>query len=147
VGDPALAMSKHYYVTVAQLPVQQPAGQAGVQVLYNFQVLASVGPQGLKPALRIVSAGIGRNTDGKPAPVVTVANESATYGYLSRGQLRVVQKDESGREVLRQTFSGAEIQQALGVGLMASGQQRKITLPIVLPTERGSIVAQFIPGK
>lgn len=147
VGDPALASSKHYYVTVAQLPVQQPTGQIGVQVLYNFQVLASVGPQGVKPSLRIASAEIGKNNGGKPVAVVTVANDSATYGYLSRGRLSIVEKDESGREVLRQSFSGAEIQQALGLGLMASGQRRQITLPIVLPTESGSIVAQFTPSK
>ena len=35
VGDPELAKSKHYYVTVAQLPVQLPEGQSAIQILYN----------------------------------------------------------------------------------------------------------------
>ena len=46
VGDPDLARSKHYYVTVAQLPVQMPQGQSAIQILYNFQVLVSVSPSG-----------------------------------------------------------------------------------------------------
>lgn len=33
VGDPDLKTSKHYYVTVAQLPVKLPAGQSAIQIL------------------------------------------------------------------------------------------------------------------
>ena len=32
VGDPTLAVSKHYYVTVAQLPVKLPEGQSAIQI-------------------------------------------------------------------------------------------------------------------
>jgi P pilus assembly chaperone PapD len=74
VGDPDLAASKHYYITVAQLPVQLPEGQSAIQILYNFQVLVSVGPAGVKPALAIRSASIGQNAEGKPVPVLTVGN-------------------------------------------------------------------------
>lgn len=145
VGDPALARSKHYYVTVAQVPVTGRAGVSGVQVVFNFQVLASVGPRGARPELRVQTAEIGADESGNPAPVVTMANDSATYGYLSRGRLRVIGRDASGREVFRRTYTGPELGQMVGMGLIGSGQQRQFTLPGALPSGTGSIEARFTP--
>jgi fimbrial chaperone protein len=145
VGDPALARSKHYYVTVAQLPVKLPEGQSAIQILYNFQVLVSIAPAGAKPELRIVSAEVGKNEAGKPVPVITITNASAAHGYLSHGRLRIVEKDASGKEVLRRTIPGPEIQQTIGFGLVTSGQTRRITVPVVLPAEGGTVEAQFTP--
>lgn len=146
VGNAALAKSKHYHINVAQLPVTLPKGQSRIQVLYNFVVLASVGPQSATPALRVLSTSLGKNDAGKSVPVVTVANDSATYGYLSRGKLRITGSDQSGKEVFRQTLSGAELQQSLGMGLIGSGQQRQFILPVVLPAEGRTVAAQFTPG-
>jgi fimbrial chaperone protein len=145
VGSPDLARSKHYYVTVAQLPVKLPEGQSAIQILYNFQVLVSVGPQGVKPALKIDGAEIGHNQTGKPVPIIIVSNASAAHGYLSQGRLRVVEKDGSGKEVFRRTFSGPEIQQTVGFGLVGAGQTRRVTVPVVLPVEGGKVEAQFTP--
>jgi fimbrial chaperone protein len=143
VGDPALAKSKHYYVTVAQLPVKLPEGQSAIQILYNFQVLVSVAPPGIKPSLRIVSAEIGKDDKGKPVPVITVTNDSNAHGYLSAGRLRIVETDGSGKEVFRKTIPGPEIQQTMGFGLVTSGQTRRISVPVVLPSEGGKVEAQF----
>lgn len=144
VGDPALGLSKHYYVTVAQLPVKLPGLHPMIQVLYNFQVLTSVGPRGLKPALRVASAQVGRNATGQPAPVVTLSNDSAEYGYISSGMLRVVEKDATGRVVFRRILHGPEIRQTLGYGLISGHQTRRVTLPIVLPVEGGGLEAEFV---
>ena len=56
VGDPDLARSKHYFVTAAQLPVETSDTTSNVQLLYNFQILVSVSPDGVKPSLSIASA-------------------------------------------------------------------------------------------
>lgn len=143
VGDPALAKSKHYYVTVAQLPVKLPEGQSAIQILYNFQVLVSVAPPGVKPALRIVSAEVGKDDKGKPVPVITVTNDSNAHGYLSAGRLRIVEQDAAGKEIFRKTIPGPEIQQTMGFGLVTSGQTRRISVPVVLPSEGGKVEAQF----
>lgn len=145
VGDPVLMNSKHYYVTVAEIPVKADPGASGVQVVFNFQVLVSVGPRGARPALRVQTAALGRDEAGKPVPTVTITNDSATYGYLSHGKLRVIAKDQSGREVFRKTFSGPEIGQMVGMGLINSGQQRQFTFPGALPPEASSIEARFTP--
>ena len=143
VGDPDLAASKHYYITVAQLPVQLPEGQSAIQILYNFQVLVSVGPAGTKPALAITSAAIGKNTEGKPVPVITVGNTSAAHGYLSNGRLRIIQKDAAGKEIFRRSLSGPEIQQTIGFGLIGANQSRVVQIPIELPSDGGTIDAEF----
>lgn len=143
VGDPQLAKSHHYYITVAQLPVKLPEGQSAIQILYNFQVLVSVGPDGIKPQFTIESASIGKNAAGKPVPVLQVHNETAAYGYLSNGHLRIVEKDSSGKQIFSKSLSSAEIQQTMGFGLIGSGQARTVTVPVELPSAEGTVEASF----
>ena len=143
VGDPALAKSKHYYVTVAQLPIKLPEGQSAIQILYNFQVLISVTPAGVKPKISVQGAELTKTEDGKTLPVVTVTNESPAHGYLSNGHLRVVERDKSGAQVFSKTLSGAEIQQTMGFGLIGGGQTRRVTVPVELPSADGTVEASF----
>jgi fimbrial chaperone protein len=145
IGDPELARSKHYYVTVAQLPVKLPEGQSAIQILYNFQVLVSVAPTGMKPALKVQSAELGHDKDGKPVPVLTLVNGSTAHGYLSGGHLRVVAKDASGAQVFSKTLSGPDIQQTMGFGLVGGGQTRKVSVPVPLPEAAASVDATFTP--
>lgn len=145
VGDPALARSKHFFITVAQLPVETNDTQSNIQLLYNFQVLVSVSPEGVKPALSIASTEIGKDAEGAAAPVVTVSNASAAHGYLSRGRLRVTQFAPNGRQVFSQQITGPDLQQTIGYGLIGGGQTRRIVLPVKLPQADGRIEAQFTP--
>ncbi len=143
VGDPALAKSKHFYVTVAQLPVKLPEGQSAIQILYNFQVLVSVAPLKVKPQISITSASIGKNADGKPVTVLMVSNESPAHGYLANGSLRIVHKDAAGKQLFAKTYSGAEIQQTMGFGLIGGGQTRRVVVPMVLTSADGTVEASF----
>ncbi len=147
VGDPEMARSKHYYVTVAQLPVKLPEGQSAIQILYNFQVLVSVAPRGAKPKLRVQSASVGQNAEGKKVPTIVLDNDSPAHAYLSDGKLRVVAKDAGGKEVFRKTLSGPEIQQTIGFGLVGSGQSRTMQIPMELPVEAVQVDAQYTPEK
>ena len=143
VGDPGLAKSKHYYVTVAQLPVKLPEGQSAIQILYNFQVLISVSPAGVKPKIEVQSASITQTPDGKSVPIVTVVNQSPAHGYLSNGHLRIVERDKAGKQVFSRTLSGAEIQQTMGFGLIGGGQTRQVAVPVELPSADGTVEASF----
>ena len=143
VGDPGLARSKHYYVSVAQLPVQAAEGESQIQVLYNFQVLVSVAPAGATPAIAVEKAEVARTDDGRPVAAVTFTNSSAAHGYVAEGQLRLTQRDSSGKEVFRKVYSGPELQQLVGVGLVGSGQARRMLLPVELPASGGTLEAQF----
>ncbi len=145
VGDPELTKSKHYYVTVAQLPVQLPEGQSAIQILYNFQVLVSVAPAGVKPALEITSSAIGTDKAGKPVPQITITNPSNAHGYLSDGRLRIEQRDAAGKQIFSRTISGPEMLQIVGFGLVGANATRTITVPIELPSSEGSVNARFTP--
>lgn len=147
VGDPDLAVSRHYYITVAQLPVKLPEGQSAIQILYNFQVLVSVSPVGGKPELSVASATIGTDDAGKPVPVVTFSNAAATHGYLSQGRLRIVERDASGNEIFRTTLTGPEIQQTMGFGLIGGNQTRNVRVPVELPSATGTLEASFTSGQ
>lgn len=145
VGDPGLAQSKHFFLTVAQLPVKLPAGQSAVQILYNFQVIVSVGVAGVRPAVKVISAGSQKGEDGKLRLVLNLQNDATTYGYLSDGSLRISQKDASGKEIFRQNMTPAEVQQQVGYGLVGAGQKRKLLTPVVMPDAGGTIDVEFSP--
>lgn len=143
VGDPGLAKSKHYYITVAQLPIKLPEGQSAIQILYNFQVLISVGPLGVKPKIEAQGAEVTAGPGGKSFATVTMVNHSPAHGYLSNGHLRVVEKDRSGAQIFSKTLSGAEIQQTMGFGLIGGGQTRRVAVPVELPSADGTVEASF----
>lgn len=144
-GGP-IERGKSFYVTVAQAPVTLPKGDSTLQVLYNFQVLVSVAPPRVQPKLLIDSASIGTGTDGKPAPVIVVFNDSPTHAYVSRGTLSLVARDAAGKTMLERTLSPSEIQQMIGYALIGPGQRRSLILPISLPSGSGAVEAKFIPA-
>lgn len=143
VGDPELASSRHFFVTVAQLPVQEVSGQSNIQLLYNFQVLVSVSSSATAPAITIAATEIGRDDEGQPVPVITARNGSGSHGYLSRGRLQIVQQDAGGAEIFRRDMSGPEIQQVHGYGLIGGGQSRRVVLPVPLPSAEGTVTVRY----
>lgn len=143
LGDPVPAGSKHFYVSINQLPVKLPEGQSAVQVVYNIQVLVSVGATNGKPHLAIQSAAIA-DREGKPAPSITVSNSGTTYGYLSQHKIRLVETDATGKKLFDRTISGNDFQQLVGYGLIATGQTRTMVLPIELPTRTGTLTATLL---
>jgi len=129
IGDPELTASKHYYVSIDQLPVKLPEGQSAVQVVYNFQVLVSVSSPDKKPELA-VTAVAPVIVDGKPAVAITVRNNGQAHGYISQHRLKITATDSSGAEIFSKTISGAEFQQLVGYGLVATGQSRTVDVPV-----------------
>lgn len=129
IGDPDLAQSKHYYVGIDQLPVKLPEGQSAVQIVYNFNVLVSVSGSDKKPQLEVKSAQP-VTVDGKPAIAVTVENDGQAHGYISQHRIKLTETSASGAELFSKTLTGAEFQQAVGYGLVASGQTRTVNIPV-----------------
>jgi fimbrial chaperone protein len=157
VGDPTLTESRHYYVTVAQLPVKLPEGQSAIQILYNFQVLVNVGATSGKAQLSITSADIVM-AEVKPPPgqtaktppqkqpeaEVVVRNDSPNYGYLSRATIEITEDDPSGKQIFDKTLSPQEIQQTVGFGLIGPNTQRRVIIPVVLPSAQGTVKVRVI---
>lgn len=148
VGEPNLTESRSYYVTVAQAPVALPQGQSAVQVVYNFQTLVNVSPPSAGAAqLRVVSSTIGRDAAGKPVAVAIIANDSRVHGYIAKGRLQVIQKDSSGSVVVDKSLTPAQLEQAIGFGLVGPGQQRTVTLPVQLASDQGNVEVRYTPNR
>ncbi|PQM28581.1 molecular chaperone [Sphingopyxis lindanitolerans] len=147
VGDPDLPKSKHYFVSVNQLPVKLPEGESAVQLLYNFQVVTGVSVPGKRPNIKIESAETYMGGDNNPRLLLVLTNDADTYGYLSGGSLKIVQKDSSGKEIFHRTMTGEQISQEIGFGLVGAGQKRRMTTPIILPQMGGQIEASYIPSR
>jgi fimbrial chaperone protein len=147
IGEPEMARSRHYYVTVAQLPVQLPEGTSAIQIVYNFNVIVSVAAPGQTASISAVSGEIVKTGEGKPVAAFTVANAGRNYDYLINGRLRLVQKDTAGKEVFRKTLSGQEIQQTIGFGLVGPEISRRIVTSIELPSAEGSLSVEFTPDR
>lgn len=140
VGDPGSDRSRHYYAEVAQLPVELPEGQSAIQILYNFQVMVNVASVTAgRPDLVIESADIAQNADGKNVAAFVVRNNGLNYGYLSSGQLTIIHKDASGREVLRRSLAANEIQQVIGYGLVGPEMTRRFISPVELDSAEGTV--------
>jgi len=146
VGDPALKQSRHYFVTVAQLPVQLQGEESQIQVLYNFQVVVNVGPAGGKPHLTVAKSAIEKDAAGKAAAVVYIRNDGSTYGYLDQGQLRIVELDAAGKQLFSKSYLPEEIQDKIGPGLVGTGVTRRFPLPISLPTGEGKLEVTYSPA-
>lgn len=143
VGSPVIPRSRHFIITVAQLPVRLPEGESAVQVLYNFEVLVNVGVPGTQSQLEIVQSSVKAVGETRAVPLLLVRNTSATYGYLGEQRLSLIQVDETGREIFSQRFSPTELQQLLGLGMVGPGQAREIEMSLDLPSRSGVLRAQL----
>lgn len=142
VGDPEIARSKHYYITVAQMPVELPEGQSGIQILYNFQTVVSVAAPGGTAELSVVSAEPVEQ-DGKTVVSLLVENAGNNYDYVSRQRLALEMRNPAGERVFEQTLSGAEIQQIAGFGLVGPETRRRLIIPVELPQSEGVLTAEL----
>jgi hypothetical protein len=127
IGQPLEGESRHFYVTIAQLPVAMPESQNAIQVLHRFKVLVSVGTNGEVPSLKIVEAKVGTDAAGKPQPVITIANER-------RGD---------GSEAYRKTFEPEEIRESMGLGLVPSKASRIFPINVELPDAGGTLSVEL----
>ncbi len=147
LGDPDIATSKHYYATIAQLPVELPEGQSSIQILYNFQVMTNVAsPTAAPPDLSVVETGIGKDEQGRIYPTFNIRNAGGNYTYLANTRLTIAQKDGLGKEIFRRVLSPNDIQQTIGYGLIGPQTTRNFRAPIELPTDQGTIEVSIAKG-
>lgn len=143
VGDPDLSESKHYFVTVAQVPVQLEEGQTAIQILYNFRVLTNVGVIGASPDIKVVGAQPAIDDQGRFRPSIQFRNDGPTYGYLVDGRMTIRQTSPSGEVIFDRSIRRQEMEQMLGVGLVGPNKTRTVMIPVDLPSAEGTIVAEF----
>jgi len=145
VGNPELAASEAFYVSVEQLPVALEPGEtetvaAQVQILYNMRALVVVAPPGAKPD---VTAGSARQVNYQPPAApgsdalpplqdgieVVLRNEGQRHAMMANFGWQFVGTDREGK-FLRVDVSPDELSRAVGTGYVPALGQRKFNLPI-----------------
>ena len=137
VGDPQIQLSQSYVFSVNQVPVRMPEAKSGVQVVFNFATIVNVAPTGGRSALDLVSAGIGKDDEGRPHPTLTVKNPGNAHAKLTDATIRV-----SGG-TWSQTLRPEQLRQAMGLGLVQPGKTRRFLLPLDLPAGVNQVTASI----
>ena len=124
VGDPAIAQSELYYLSLEQLPVDL-GGQdtTAVGFVVNFDVFVSVNPPGSVAQLEARSVAPDPQTGNW---LVTVENVGARYAFSSSGRWTV--NGPGGQAV---ALSGQVLSQHLPEGRQVIGPQASATLQMV----------------
>lgn len=145
IGEPELTESRHFYVTVSQLPVAMPENENAIQVLHRFKILVSVGSASSSASFKIVDTAIETDDQGRIRPLLTIRNEGGNYNYVGNNRMTIVQRGDDGKEIFRQTFEPDEIKQRMGLGLVPSGQTRVLPVNVELPSPEGKLSIELSP--
>ncbi len=138
VGEPEIAKSESFLMSVNQVPVKLPKGQSAVQIVMSFGVVVNVAPPKGASELKVVGTGV--TTDkktGKRHPTVTLENPSNVHALLPNGTLSVTGGGWS------HTLSSRELGEKVGIGLVQPGKKRKFVLPVDLPANVASVQASL----
>lgn len=136
VGEPLLAESQSFMMSLTQIPVRPRKGVNGVQLVMSFGVQINVAPPKGVGGLKVVGTGfeIDRRS-GKRYPTIVVQNTSNVHALLPRSRVKL--SSGSWSKVLDETF----LDQRIGIGLVQPGRRRKFTLPVEVPAGARSVQA------
>ncbi len=137
VGEPMLAQSQSYMLSVSQVPVKLPQGQSKLQVVMSFGVVVNVAPPQAAPSLKVVGSGLTTDAKGHRRAFVTVENPTKFHALLPDGKLSLAGPG------WQHTLSSTEMREKLGIGLVQPGKRRRFVLPIDLPASVGSVQASL----
>jgi P pilus assembly chaperone PapD len=143
VGEPLLARSGSYMLSISQIPVRTPRGRSGVQVALSFGVVINVAPPQATPQLRLLNAAVATGEGGRRVPAITVHNPTNVHALLPQSTIRLSGGAWSA------TLSPADLSERMGIGLVQPGQRRRFLLPVTVPASVGAIQAtvEFNPNR
>lgn len=143
VGEEAIDRSQIYYLSVKQIPVAFDEGQNQIQVVINYNVLVNVVPEGTAPVANVRSASyIERTlptdeaeTGGTPLEILTekgilvdLGNDGNRYFFAGRSDWSISARTMAG-EPFEQSYTGEEMSQVIGTGVIGPGRNRIFFLP------------------
>lgn len=137
-GDPDIAKSQSYMLTVNQVPVKLPNSESGVQVVFNFGVIVNVAPLAGTAELAAVRTDLMPDDKGVGRPAVTVENRGQKHAYIADASLTLA------GEGWKRSIAPAEMKELVGLGLVMPGSTRRFLLPIDLPEGAGGALKASI---
>lgn len=134
-GSP-LANSRTFVFALNEIPVKMPEEKTGVQVVFNFDIVANVAPPSGSRTLDIVSSEV-VNRNGRRYASFLFSNSGNVHAKLS--DATVVLKSGSWTK----TVTPGELQLLLGAGLVQPGKRRRLIIPVDLPAQATSVAADI----
>jgi fimbrial chaperone protein len=134
-GGP-LPKSQCYSFFVLQPHVKMPDAQSGVQIEFQFQVLVYVAPPSGTRTLDLRSSSV-TAINGKHYVNLVVSNAGNVHAFL--GDATVTLRSGSWSR----TLLPGDIQKLIGLGTVQPGKSRRFTVPVEVPAEAGSLVADI----
>lgn len=141
IGDPDLAESRSYNISVKQLPVPPPEAADGgthlsLQFVASFLTTVTVRPAQGRSSFEVRGAEATKTQDGKPAVALRVENTGNMHNYLANARIELRAKDWSKK------LKPEEVQSRCGPGLVLPKHTRRIVIPMDdLPSHPGPITA------
>jgi fimbrial chaperone protein len=132
-GNTAMPTSANYIVSIAQVPVALDQAQSGIQLVYNFQIMANVAPARGAPILAVTRASARANDKNESRASITIANTGPTHAYLAGLRLKLMLKGPDGRKLWERTFDGTQLNALVGYGLIRNANNRTFDIPIDAP--------------
>lgn len=132
-GDTSKLTSNYYIVSIAQVPVELGERQSGIQLLYNFQIMANVAPMRGAAALNVTDAAVRTNDKGETRARFTLSNTGPAHAYLAGLRLRFAFKNPQGRTLWDRTLDGAQLNALIGYGLIRHQNRRSFEIAINPP--------------
>jgi fimbrial chaperone protein len=132
----ALAKSKTYVFALNELAVKMPEEKSGVQVVFNFDVVANIAPPSGSRTLDIIASEV-VNRGGHRYASLLLSNAGNVHARLS--DATVTLRSGSWTKVI----SPGELQLLLGVGLVQPGKKRRLIIPFDLPAQVMNVVAEI----
>lgn len=133
LGNPTMDTSANYIVSIAQVPVELGETQSGIQLVYNFQIMANVAPARGGPILTVSRAQARTNEKGQARANITIANSGSAHAYLAGLRLKLVLRNPEGQSLWERTFVGSQLNSLVGYGLIRHKNSRAFDVPIDAP--------------
>ncbi len=143
VGEPELAQSEVYYMSIQQVPVAIEGQDTQVQVVINYNVLVNVVPDGTKPEALVES--IEATVQGEvPGIRLRLSNTGTRYFLAGLADWNITATAEDGSE-FRLNYVKDEMTKSIGVGVVGPGRARNFFIPTEMPLVQDSIKVEVSP--
>ena len=133
LGNASMTTSANYVVSIAQVPVELGETQSGIQLVYNFQIMANVAPATGAPSLAITRALARANEKGEARASITINNSGPAHAYLAGTRLKLSLKNREGRVIWERLYDGTQLNSLIGYGLIRQRHDRTFDIPIDAP--------------
>jgi P pilus assembly chaperone PapD len=135
VGNP-LPKSKTFIFALNELPVKMPEQKSGVQVIFNFDIIANVAPPSGTHTLDVVSSGL-VNQNGHRYPSLLLSNTGNAHAKLSDAVVTFRVGAWS------RTLTPGELQSLLGAALVQPGRRRNFVIPVDVPAQASAFTVEI----